>query len=668
METRLECLDELPDPTVSASGIPIVDKMRFFHGDSPSRQYEAGQQKGGNFYCAVCGANAHRVHELDYVFHCPHISLEDRQQLVLKGPLGKANSLAMSNKPFQGLTKNSLIHELNARAIYEGDKKKELEDLLKEELHGVQRVPALLFTSPNKTLESINCASYEVLRFEPLHDIGKHIENLFGELPDHLSSDEASKLKAILELCIGGKDTKRTIDYRCALIVVSNQLRGSVNQVVQLLLDTLVEIQEIAYSSEAQRTPRSVLRFHNLTWHHAMLCKSVVGFSLKQMTTRKFYGNYFHNITAHAPIQNRLISGISANTEEQERVFNSINNITRMTSSNHPDHIIGNVFVRVQAEKEFKASQPTSSDMQQAHVSKLASSLPDFGNTVIPKQMLVNNYRPWQSHLERICDFLLAGEGIWWRTCENGDIEFFYAKGNHEAVPQGPTLHHFRSSNFKKEEAYLKSCWQTCLERKVQLPQIENSEGNMVFVNTAGVGSTNQQGDDKEVGFGGHCTDQCNDLEGKASDVVGLGIRESCTSGSEDVGVVDESVVSNATVVSSETVIGCEDVVVGIETVVGCEDVVVGRETAFGCEDVGVGIEMVVGCNDVVQTGGSEGCSSDQEIIERNARIVEVIEDIAHDKGLKNLTEANITDEGTCTGIDIFLLTHYLEITLNRAD
>ena len=77
VETRLECLDELPDPTVSASGIPIVNKMRFFHGDSPSRQYEAGQRKGGNFYCAVCGANAHWVDELDYIFRCPHISLED---------------------------------------------------------------------------------------------------------------------------------------------------------------------------------------------------------------------------------------------------------------------------------------------------------------------------------------------------------------------------------------------------------------------------------------------------------------------------------------------------------------------------------------------------------------------------------------------------------------
>ena len=212
-----------------------------------------------------------------------HMSLGDRQQLVLKGPCGKVNSLAKSTKPFHGLTKPNLVKELNARSIFDDDKKKELEDLLKEELHSVQRVPALLFTHPDKTLESINCASYEILGFEPLHDIGKHIENLLTELPDHLPTNEASKLKAVLELSIGGKETKRTIDYQSGPLII---------------IDTLVEIQVIAYSSEAQRTPRSVLRLHNLTWYHGMLlCRSVIGFSLKQMTTRKFYGNYFHNIT-----------------------------------------------------------------------------------------------------------------------------------------------------------------------------------------------------------------------------------------------------------------------------------------------------------------------------------------------------------------------------------
>ena len=454
-----------------------------------------------------------------------------------------ATSLAKSNKTFHGLTKTNLVKELNARSIFDGDKKKELEDLLKEELHGVQRVPALLFTSPDKTLESFNCASYEILGFEPLHDIGKHIENLLTELPDHLPTYEASKLKAVLKLSIGGKETKRTIDYRCALIMVSNQVGGLVNPMVQMLLDTLVEIQEIAYSLEAQRTPRSVLRLHKLTWYHGMLCRSVIGFSLKQMTSRKFYGNYFHNITSHAPIQTRLISGRSANTEEQERVFNSINNITRMTSSYHPDHIIGNVFIRIQAEKDLKSLQPSISDTQEAYVTKLASSLPNFGNTVIPKQMLIRNRKVWQAHLERTCDFLLAGEGIWWRTCTNGDIEFFYAKENPEAVPQGPTLHHFRSSNFKAEESYLKKCWELCLEKKIPMPikvlQIENAEGNMEVLNYGDhITSRKEEGSN---GHEGNSSDHCDGGVAAVVDKGAVGRMEDCMSGSSlKTGVVVE--------------------------------------------------------------------------------------------------------------------------------
>ena len=99
--------------------------------------------------------------------------------------------------------------------------------------------------------------------------------------------------------------------------------------------------------------------------------------------------------------------------------------------------------------------------------------------------MLTRNYSPWQAHLERICDFLLAGEGIWWRTCNDGDIESF--------IPR-ETLRQFLKDHFciiftpatSKEETYLKCCWQTCLEKKIKMPikvlQVENHEGNMVFV------------------------------------------------------------------------------------------------------------------------------------------------------------------------------------------
>ena len=61
----------------------------------------------------------------------------------------------------------------------------ELKMLLVGKLHGVQRVPALLFTNPLASLASINCNKYEILL-----------------LPMHVSPEEATmineKLKFVL--------------------------------------------------------------------------------------------------------------------------------------------------------------------------------------------------------------------------------------------------------------------------------------------------------------------------------------------------------------------------------------------------------------------------------------------------------------------------------------
>ena len=79
-------------------------------------------------------------------------------------------------------------------------------------MHGVQRVPVLLFNTPTTSLESINCENYEILSFEPLHDIGKHIENVLTELPAHLPAEEAKDVEEVIKLPMEGKDTKRTFD------------------------------------------------------------------------------------------------------------------------------------------------------------------------------------------------------------------------------------------------------------------------------------------------------------------------------------------------------------------------------------------------------------------------------------------------------------------------
>lgn len=110
-------------------------------------------------------------------------------------------------------------------------------------------------------------------------------------------------------------------------------------------------------------------------------------------------------------MQHRLISGKSCNVEEQERVFSTITNITKSTSSYHPSHIIGNVFVRLQAEKQMQAFQSSCVSKQQASVSKLAASLRPYGNTIIAHRIAEKHSRSWQAHLERISDFLLIGKG-----------------------------------------------------------------------------------------------------------------------------------------------------------------------------------------------------------------------------------------------------------------
>ena len=86
--------------------------MRFFHGDSPSQEFKSRQQKGGYYYCSGCGAHADRVYDLAYTFHCTTVSLDDRQKIVLKGPIGKRNSLLQKPKPFTALQNPELESKL----------------------------------------------------------------------------------------------------------------------------------------------------------------------------------------------------------------------------------------------------------------------------------------------------------------------------------------------------------------------------------------------------------------------------------------------------------------------------------------------------------------------------------------------------------------------------
>jgi hypothetical protein len=82
--------------------------------------------------------------------------LNDRQKLILEGAIARQKTLEGNNKPLHQLKKAELQKELNSsRKVYEGETVDDMKKLLTDELHGVQRVPALLYPNPLATLASI---------------------------------------------------------------------------------------------------------------------------------------------------------------------------------------------------------------------------------------------------------------------------------------------------------------------------------------------------------------------------------------------------------------------------------------------------------------------------------------------------------------------------------
>ena len=136
------------------------------------------------------------------------------------------------------------------------------------------------------------------------------------------------------------------------------------------------------------------------------------------MTRDKLFGKYMHNLLVHAPLQYRLVSGQSSNVEDEERFFNTIRNTSHCTTNNWPGHIIGNIIVRLQVEEEgkklFETETTDSSTFNDIH--KIGIVLhEDERNSLFTYSYIQENPHDWQSHLERISDFLIFGEGTWWK-------------------------------------------------------------------------------------------------------------------------------------------------------------------------------------------------------------------------------------------------------------
>ena len=327
---------------------------------------------------------------------------------------------------------------------------------------------------------------------------------------------------------------------------------GKVRPKIQMLLDSLTELSKLLYLPAQSRSPKLVLRLHNQAFIHAMICKEVIG-QPKSLTSRKFYGRYWHSLTAHAGKQSRIISAKSTNTEEEERHFNTLQGVTRLTSR-RPGDVITPSLIRLQAEEKLAESkQGNAVKVQESQISKYYSSLPPFPNTTVPNRYIINNPKEYQAHLQAISDFIACGEGVWWRQILSG-VEFFDGPDEPNTRPQGPNLHHFRSSNLKREEQHLHQCWQKCLNDDVVIPhriiRMYDQNGDCTrIIHTNFLHRENDESDADSAADQEGDEDDATDLEhqGEYPDMVDEGESEEdidkCESGEEITGM--EEVVSS---------------------------------------------------------------------------------------------------------------------------
>ncbi|CAH1248619.1 Hypp8311 [Branchiostoma lanceolatum] len=472
-ETRRDDLPSLSEPVQTTDGREYADILRFFKGDHPARQFEFGAQRSGHYSC-TCPIDKRTTSDFWKCCHVDNVlsNITDRQAFIMEGPVTSHKATQTVPDPFAKMTKDEMADELTYRGTVtytdaEGMTKKDLNVQMKHTLHGVKRIPTLLYQSPNASVEELNIQHLEEPGSEAMHDLCNHAKNLLEEIPSRVSTHVAGIVKRVNNLVLNSKDTVRAADMRYAVLVLLQELkqdRETSGELVKLI-NTLADMQRICYAAAEDRSMINVFRLTNVSFLHYLMIKECLPGEPSSISSRKLWGQYIHSLRDHVPINYRVVAISSIMAENEERQFSLLKRITKSSASySKPGHIITNILVRT----HFQDKAPTSSDKHQQNKISKAGKVISSERTTIPIKLLRKYPREAQTHCERIPDFLLPGYGVYWHI--EGEEVVFHDGPNDKPNSDGPKLHHFRATSLKDERKYLQQKWQECLEQRVRVP------------------------------------------------------------------------------------------------------------------------------------------------------------------------------------------------------
>ena len=231
--------------------------------------------------------------------------------------------------------------------------------------------------SSESALGDLNLQNYEVLPFEPLHDLKGYLGSVLRILPSVIRNGALKKKVSIYLETVWKKAHLYGSNLREALIEVAYLFVSSPESndttAVRKYVMCLVQISKILYSFDMTRSPKQCLQFYNCAFTVHELHLELFGTA---MATQ-----YFHALLLHGPQQHEVVCSRSVNTENEEQPFKSAANAAKCTDRK-PQNMLPTVLKRLKVKRASKMGCIQSIHDQNSRIGSRAADLPEYAGSV----------------------------------------------------------------------------------------------------------------------------------------------------------------------------------------------------------------------------------------------------------------------------------------------
>jgi len=426
------------------NGNVFTDVYKFTTGDTPARNSESGQNKGGHYPMATLPLNITKFERYHDLCGQKHMTIEEQRAHANKG--GYYNNIQNYRKNLQS-DKNSIeIAKLRLNKTFSSQK--EASNALKDDLHGRRHQHTLLINNPYQNLAGINIDNLEIMPAEPLHDlkglVKKSLEMLPGSIDKDYNSEVLEKFRQIivdhgdevyllkdnhsaetvfkfligitlsLESKLFPEGLIKGVCNTCGSIFRLNDQLKCERCLFMGYYRVLLEIHIFGYKDNSKRNGQSVLRLYNLVYLLFYYIRELQSKFPNSDIKKIIHNVYFVNIVYYLPICFQLVSCLSFHAGRHEADFQNYKDAIKNYSNRHhfSSYLLLNADRRLAVQKFHTDISHTQSQVSK-QINKYWDKSPpldiEFHVGHIDSKD-INYSRDFYMHLNRIACFLISND------------------------------------------------------------------------------------------------------------------------------------------------------------------------------------------------------------------------------------------------------------------